>query len=165
MAIVQQPYWTLSVGFQDRDLNKGSIQFYVADSVLIADLITNLSTIIIPRISILSDAVVTGWSLNRAAFENAPGVAAEASDVERKGIFGFLAENGRPMTIQLPSVKNTLVVDGTDVLDKANVLVSQFIDMMLNGVVLGTGRPLSVTGSPISISTGAYKKHRGSKRG
>jgi hypothetical protein len=165
MALVLQPYWTLSLSFKDRDQNKGSIQFYIANSVLIADIITSLSTIIIPRVSALSDATLVGWTLNRSAYEDAAPLAAEASDVEKKGMFLFIAANGRPVTLQLPSIKNTLVVDRTDVLNTADLIVSQFIDMVINGVVLGTGRPTSVTGSDITIFNQAYKKHRGSKRG
>jgi hypothetical protein len=165
VAIVQEPFWTLTVSFQDRDLNKGSVQFYIANTVLIADIITNLNTIIIPRISALSDATVTGWTLNRSAYEDAPALAGEASDVERKGTFNFRAANNRPVTLQIPSFKNTLVVDRTNQIATTDALVAQFIDMVINGVILGVVRPVSVTGSDVTSFVDAYKRHRASSKG
>lgn len=165
MAIVQEPFWTLTIALQDRDLNKGSVQLYVAATVLVADIITAMSTLIIPRITALSDAIVLGWSINRSAFENAPALAPETSDVERKGTFTFRTAANRPVTMQLPSVLNTLVIDRTNQLDLTNVSVLAFTNMIIDGAVLGSVRPVSVTGDDVTVLVNGYKRHRRSNAG
>jgi phospholipase/lecithinase/hemolysin len=165
MAITQNPYWTVNVSFQDRDMNKGSVQLYVAASVLVADLISSLGSTIIPAIQALSDATVTGWSISRTAQENAPSLAAETSDVERKGVFTFRGANNRPVTMQVPSIKNTLVVDRTNQINTADPVVTAFTEMVTNGTILGLTRPVTVTGSDVTVFVNAEKRHRGSARG
>ncbi len=165
MAITQNPFWTANISFQDRDLNKGSVQLNVAASVLVADLISALGTTIIPAVSALTDATLTGWSVTRTAQENSPSLAAETSDVERKGVFTFRGANNRPVTMQIPSIRNTLVIDRTNQINTADPAVAAFTAMIVDGAILGATRPVTVTGSDITVFVNAEKRHRGSSRG
>lgn len=165
MALVETGYQTLTLTFQDRDYNKGQIGFYVDNSVIIADILAAVDTIIVSRITALSDAVCIGWSISRGAIDNTPALAPEASDVERKGVFTFRGANNRPMSLQVPSIKNTLVIDRTNQINTADAAVAAFIGMMVDGTILGTVRPVTVTGADVTLFNSATKRHRASSKG
>lgn len=165
MAIVQEPFWTLTVSFQDRDLNKGSVQLYIAATVLLADIITAVTTLVLPRIAAISDATIIGWSVNRSAYENAVVLAPETSDVERKGTFTFRTDTNRPVTMQVPSIRNSMVTDRTNQILLNDSAVLSFTEMIIDGAILGAVRPVSVTGEDVTILVNAYKRHRRSQNG
>lgn len=165
MALFQNPFYTITVNFQDRDLNVGSTQIYVGNNVLVSEIITALDNIFVPGVTALSDATYIGWSISRGAVETTPALAPETSDVERKGIFTFVGANNRPVTMQIPSIKNTLVVDRTNKINATDAAVVAFTNLMVDGAVMGLARPVTVTGADIVRFKDAYKAHRGSSQG
>lgn len=165
MALQELPYWTLSLSFKDRDHNIGQVQMYVARTVLLADIVDALDATIIGRISALSDATLVGYSLATGSVDNVPALAAETSDVERKGVFTFRGANNRPVTLQIPSIRNSLVVDRTNTILATDAAVAAFTGMMTDGAVLGAVRPITVTGSDVVTFVQALKRHRASSKG
>lgn len=165
MALVPSDYRYLTITFQDRDNNKGSVEFRVDAAVDIADLYAAIPATFIPVVSALSDAVVVGWTISQRATETAPATAPEASDVERKGVFSFADADGRPVIASIPSVLNTLVVDGTNVLNASATAVADFIDLMTDGAVLGTLQPVSTAGVDVTRFIKGVKTHRKSSKG
>lgn len=165
MALVASAFRYLTLTFQDRDNNKGSVEFRVDATVDIADLYAAIPATIVPAVAALSDAVLVGWTIAQRATETAPATAAEASDVERKGVFSFADADGRPVIVSVPSVLNTLVVDGTNVLNTAATAVADFIDLMTDGAVLGALQPISTAGEDVTRFVKAVKTHRKSSKG
>jgi hypothetical protein len=166
MAFTRQPTYCLTLSFIDRDKNKGSTEFFVDTVNTVLEIITALEATIIPAVQALSDAVITGWSINSTSTDLAPAVPAETSDVERKGVFVFQAANGASYTLQIPSIKNTLVIDGTNVIDQANAAVTTFVDMVVSDVLLALVRPRTYLGSDIArLFSTPNKKHRKSGKG
>ena len=166
MALTRNPTYCLTLSFIDRDKNRGSTEFFVDTANTVVEIIAALDVTIIPAVQALSDAVITGWSINSAAVDLAPATPAETSDVERKGIFPFQAANGASYTLQIPSIKNTLVIDGTNVIDLANAAVTTFVDMVVSDAILALVRPRSYLGSDIGrLYSTPTKKHRKSSKG
>lgn len=165
MALFTNPFYTVTVNFQDRDLNVGSTQIYVGQNVLVSEIITALDNIFVPKVTALSDATYIGWSVSRGATETTPTLAPETSDVERKGVFTFVGSNNRPVAMQIPSIKNSLVVDGTNKLNRTDTAVTAFTTLMVDGTIMGIARPVTVTGADIVRFKDAYKGHRGSNQG
>jgi hypothetical protein len=150
----------------DRDQNKSTTEFFVDTANTILEVITAIETYIVPRVSALSDAVCTGWSINSAAVDATPATPAETSDVERKGIFPFQAANGASYTLQIPSIKNTLVVDGSNAILTTQTDVANFIELVTSPTLLALVRPTTYLGSDIArLASVPTKKHRRSSRG
>lgn len=166
MAYTRSTTYVVTLTFQDRDNNKATTQFYTSTANLVLEVITAIEATIIPTIAALSDAVIIGWTISSAAEDLAPVIAPETSDVERKAVFSFRAENGASYVIQVPSVKNTLVVDGTNVLDVNNAVVAAFRDMVVSDAILALIRPRTYLGGDITqLQRTPYKMHRASRRG
>lgn len=164
MAMIQDPWYTYTVSFRDRDNNTAGMSFKIATTALVADVTAAFGTTLAGAIAALSDAVVTGWSLSISARENALATAVESSDVERKGSFSFLDASGFPVIVQLPSIKNILVQDGSQAIDLTNVAVLAFVNLFVTGI-LGIIRPVSQAGVDVTALKSARKVHRSSARG
>jgi hypothetical protein len=166
MAFTRNPTYCLTLSFIDRDKNKGSTEFFVDTVNTVVEITTALEATIIPTVQALSDAVITGWSISSAAVDLASAAPAETSDVERKGIFPFQAASGANYTMQIPSIKNTLVIDGTNVIDQTNAAVSTFVGMVISNAMLALVRPRTYLGSDVTrLQSTPTKKHRKSSKG
>lgn len=166
MALVRHPTYSLTVSWKDRDNNKATTVFNVDTVNTMVEMTLALEGTIIPAMQALSDAVVTGWSINSAAVDTAILVAPEISDVERKGVFSFAAENGSTYLINIPSIKNTLVVDDTNVIDRSAAPVIAFVDMVISDTILALVRPRTYVGNDITrLLSVPKKKHRNNPRG
>jgi len=164
MAFVADPYFTFTVSFIDRDGNTGSTSMKIADTVAAADIVDAFDTTIAAGIGAMSDAVVTGYTLTQSSQDPAYATPAEASDVERKGTFSFRDSGNNPVVVSIPSVKNTLVVDGTQVINTADTAVSTFVNLFITGV-LGAVRPISHAGLDVVRLKSAKKVHHKSSKG
>lgn len=115
-------------------------------------------------IEAMSDAVLVGALLTIPFdVDPAPGVAAETSDVERKGVVTFQTSARTPAKYEIPSIRNTLVVDGTNILDANAAAVIAYIGLMVNGA--SGVNPVSGAGLDLIRLHSARKIHRGSRRG
>lgn len=164
MAITTDAYWNLGLTFQDRDKNTSQMQLLLPDGIVIADVVAAIDGTFGALVGALSDAVLIGYSFSRGGFDYAAAQAPETSDVERKGSFSFRADNGQILRVTVPSIKNTLVVDGTNKINEADAAVAAFIDYVLNGVVGVLAPTTNAGGNPTQIVK-AEKTHRGSSRG
>jgi len=165
MALVQNDYYLLTATVQDRENNKSDVSFRVDLALDITDLLTAIPTTFIPLIDALTDGVIVGWGLSLGAIETAPAAAPSTSDVERKGTFMFRDTAGRPVTVQVPSISNALVVAGDNALDLTATAVDNFIDAMVGGTIFGALAPQSAAGNDISRFIDARKRHRKSSKG
>lgn len=168
MALVGTATYSVVISMVDRDNNKSTLGVSYPSGNTIANITSEVTGSLIPAIEGISDAVVSGFSIATGASETDPAVLAgapETSDVERKGSFVFRAANGATMALEVPSVRNTLVVDGTNVLDKNDADVAAFIAAFLTAGVDGLA-PSSYLGSALVALEGAPKKiHRKSRKG
>lgn len=166
MAIEAAPTYSVSVTLVDRDKNRSSVSFHVPNSVTVGALATQMGDSLIPAIQGISDAVVESWSITQSATDHAAAsLAPESSDVERKGVFSFRADNGAPFVCQVPSIKNTVVIDETNIIDRANTAVAAFITAVTDPGLLELGKPSTYLGADIIQLDKARKTHRGSGRG
>jgi len=167
MALVAEPRYVVTATFKDRDNNKSSFGF---------NLLSSLSNLQVEEAALdialaaaaVSNALLIGLGINRNYVETANIAlqAPEASDVERKAVYVFQTEEGQVVTVQIPSVDNTLVIDGSNILNPAAAAVVAFSTLFLD-TGLGVGNsPITVSGEDItSLKTPAYKRHRRSSKG
>lgn len=167
MALTLNPVYYITVSFKDRDGNISGVSVYYPSSNTLSNVTAEVAGTLIPALQGISDAVVVGFSTSLASLETDPllTTAPETSDVERKAVFQFKADNGGKMKIEIPSVKNSLVVDNTNVLNSADPLVAAVITAFTSAGLDGLA-PHSYLGSPIVETVGApHKIHRKSSKG
>lgn len=167
MAVTQSPTYNVSISFIDRDKNRSNISFHVpVGDTTVGALAADIEAGLIPALQAISDAQINGWSIALTASERALiSPPAESSDVERKGVFSFRASDGSVYTCQVPSIKNTLVIDETNIVNRADPLVGAFIDAITDPAVLQLGKPSTYLGADLVNFEKARKMHRGSSRG
>lgn len=165
MALVTDPTMTLTISTMDRDRNTSQIGFNINNGGTLAIIELAITSQIIPKVAAIMDCAVTGYTITTGAHDHSPAMPPESSDVERKGVFSFRAANGSSYVVAVPSIKNTLVIDETNVIDKVQADVAAFIAMVLDGAVLGIAHPVTYLGSDIVSIVKGVKNHRGSGRG
>lgn len=167
MAIVRSSVYNITITGVDRDKNRGSIQFYVDTGNTILEVVTAISTTIIPRVQAISDMLITGWTISSVAEESdLSAQAPESSDVERKGVFSFGCSDGTTMVLQVPSFLNTLVIDGTNTINTTAAAVTNFTEMVISDAVLALVRPRNYRGVDAnSVVKAPYKRHRRNSKG
>lgn len=165
MALTSSPVINVTISLIDRDRNKSTIGFHVLAGIALGALETAITGTMIPAIEGVSDAVVSGYTISATAEDLAPALAPETSDVERKGVFSFKADDSASYVIGVPSIKNTVVIDETNKIDKANTDVDTFIQMVLDPSILDLAHPVTYLGSDITTLGKAEKRHRGSSHG
>lgn len=168
MALTQQAFYDVSFSFVDRDRNRSNTSIRLLSSLNISAA-TTAAQAIGTRLAAISDAVLDvmnitlGFADPDIGFADAP----ETADVERKGVFVFTDATGtQKVTVQVPSIKNTLVVDGTNVINPADAAVIALVDAFIN-TALGAGNsPVTVAGVDLTKQLGTGKKtHRASSKG
>lgn len=165
MPLVASPVWSVSVGFQDRDQNISATTVNYSSATSVTDLITEVEDVLIPALQGISNASVISYRISLGANDLDAPVAAEASDIERKAVFQFQAANGAKTKIEVPSVNNSLVVDGTNILDLSNPAVTAVRDAF---IVAGADadQPTTSLGAVVTRMFGIpHKIHRGSSKG
>lgn len=164
MPLTVGPVYDVTVSLVDRDRNVSTITTHIPSAMDIADIQTAIASTLIPGILGISDALVKSWSITRSAVDDtAASDAPETSDVERKGVFSFRADDGSAYVINVPSIKNTVVIDRTNLINIGDTAVAAFIAAIVTG---GTGAaPSSYLASDILLLDHARKMHRGSRRG
>lgn len=162
-----EPYTTyrVSVSMRDRDNNISNVGFNYPAANTIGNVEAELTGTVIPAIAAISDAVVVGYSINYGAGDDVAPVAPETSDVERKGVFTFRVDNGQVVKYEVPSIRNTLVVDGTNVLNPADAAVIAFIAAITSPGIEGLQPVSNVGGLIVSQASPARKMHRRSSKG
>jgi hypothetical protein len=162
MALTLGTVWNVDVTLRDRDRNDGSISVHVPGATAEADLIDYVEDVLIPAVNALSDAEVIGYSIGKTASDPVAATPAEASDVERKGVFTFRDAEGFTVTVSVPSIMNTLVVDNTNQI-QATGAPADFVTAMVtgaDGVAASTRRGIDLT-----ALAAAKKTHRKSSKG
>jgi hypothetical protein len=162
MALTTSPTMAVTISVMDRDRNTSTLGFYVVNGGLLSVIEAAITGTMIPAIQAIMDCVVTAYTITTGAEDHTPVLPGETSDVERKGVFSFRAANGASYVIAVPSIKNTMVVDETNKINKVDTAIAAFIDMILTGSVLGIAHPVTYLGSDIVSLEKAVKTHRGS---
>lgn len=166
MAFVAAGTQAMNVTFEDRDLNTSVVSFFVPSAVVTADVNTFATGDLVTTLGGLSDAFIRRVTVTRS-FENDTYVQPpESCDIERKGMFSWRASDRTTSKNEIPSIKNTLVIDGTNNLNIADPLVSAFIAMMVDAGLLdvyglGNYRGVKITGT----ASAPRKIHRASSKG
>lgn len=168
MALVNDTYWVASVSFKDRDDNKSGFSFYLPAALDYAAA-SAAAVFIAQAADAISNAVLYSLSLTQTQYDAVAALAAapEESDVERKGVFQFAtAQRGIKTKVEVPSIINTLVVDGSNVLNLADPTVAAFQAAFLNTGLGANNSPITLGGVDITGAFGTpYKMHRGSSKG
>ena len=165
MSLDRRPVYGLNFTVQDRDKNNSTVGFFVDTVNTIAEIELAATTYYIPDLQALTDGVVKSWSVTSIWEESALALAPETSDVERKGVFSFRASNGAAFTMSIPSIKNTKVIDRSNIVNAADTDVAKFISDMLSSGLLALVRPRTYLGADLASFDKAEKHHRGSTRG
>ena len=166
MAFVAAGTQAMNVTFEDRDLNPSTVSFFVPSAVVTADVNTFATTTLPTTLGALSDAYIRRITVTRS-FENDTYVQPpESCDIERKGMFSWRAQDRTTSKNEIPSIKNTLVVDGSNILNIADPLVSAFLAMMVDAGLLdvyglGNYRGVKIVGT----ASAPRKIHRASSKG
>lgn len=167
MAFTSDATWAASGTFQDRDRNTASMSIRLPGALTFAQAET-AALAVFNAAAAISDAIFYDYNLSRGAmdFAQLTALAPETADVERKGVFQCRAANGQTVKFEVPSIKNTLVVDGTNVLLASDTDVAAFI-AVLQDTGLGAGNsPVTNAGSDLVANVGTpHKIHRKSSKG
>jgi hypothetical protein len=168
VALTQQGFMTLNVRFMDRDRNTSTVGFRFSALADLTAFIAAVPATLIPALGAISDAEIVGWSLAQGAVDpDVPGVTvpAETSDVERKGVWSLKTDNGYPVVLEIPSIDNTLVIDGSNLINRSAAAVIAFENILNGTVLLGTSNLVSNRDEEVNQVVKAEKRHRGSTRG
>lgn len=151
--------WGVSATFKDRDGNVSSVQTYYPGGNIFAD-VEAAALVFANSAASLSDCVVTQYSASKVWLNDQAAVTIppEIADVERKGFFSFQLSDTRQTSLSIPGIKNTLVIDGTNQINRADVAVAAFI------AALEAGTTDSI-GTDVVRVLKAEKRHRGSRKG
>lgn len=167
MAMVTNAFWWVAASFKDRDDNYSSLSFKLPAALSDTEAVT-AALVVINAADALSDAVLTGYTISRGSVDHvaiATG-APETSDVERKGVFVWRADNGQTVKIEVPSILNTLVVDGTNVIAPTDAAVLAFVNGVINTGIGAGNSPITNAGASLVALTEPGKKvHRKSSKG
>lgn len=165
MALTTDPTFNVTVGVRDRDNNYRTVSASYPSTNTIDNVTDEVTGSLIPAIQGATDGVVVGYTISLGAYDYAAPEAGESSDVERKGVFGFRANNGQTMKIEIPSIKNTLVVDGTNVLDITDPLVLAVEAAYMTAGLDGLAATTSIGGVLAAREGVPHKIHRRSSKG
>lgn len=148
----------VTINVEDRDRNVGKCTFYFPPTMTVIDLVAAAAQAE-AVVATLSNGNIIGGSISIPLIQSAaPSTPPEESDVERKGVLTFLTDNpASTAKIEIPSLDNAVVVDGTDVISSvsANALLTALVSLnAMNGV-----------GFDLVSLKSAYKRHRRSSRG
>ena len=165
MALVERSYQLLTIQMRDRDLNKSSVELRFSALLDLTDFLAAIPTVVVAALAGISDAVVVGWTLTRQAVDSAPALPGEASDVERKGVFSALTDNGHTVTVSVPSILNTKVIDRTNQINLADAAVITFTNILDGTTLLDTAFMVSNRDEPVIEVIKGEKHHRASSKG
>lgn len=168
MALASTPNWEVSVTVADRDKNLRTFGFNLPSALTFAAATAAAEAIITAAATLINGVVVRYGMLGGKYETSYPGtLPPEESDTERKGVFVFnTTVFGQHVKVELPSIDNAYVVDGSNIIDQADADVAAFVAAMID-TGLGAGNsPVSATGADITGLFGAPKKmHRKSGKG
>lgn len=165
MALTERSYQTLTLNLRDRDLNNASVEMRFSALLDLTDFLLAIPTTVVAALAGISDAVVTSWTLTRQAVDPVAGLAAETSDVERKGVFSLLTDNGHTVVVSVPSIRNTMVIDRTNQINLADAAVIAFTNILTGVTLLDTAFMVSNRDEAVETVIKGEKVHRGSSKG
>lgn len=166
MAWVQETAKSVTYQFRDLDGNPGTLTLYAPNDVLQADIDLWAQGTGYTTVLALTNASIVGYTTSGAWRQDAPQAAIEASDVQRKGKFSMRVQGGGTSIFSVPSIKNELVVNGTNVLNPTDPAVVAMVNMLQDtGLfdVFGLG---NYRGDKlITLARAPYKAHSASSEG
>jgi len=161
MALVQDSAWSAIVSFTDNDANIARFGLNVIGTDDYDAAYTKVSAVATAAAA-LSNGQIYSISLSKGAFEDALNYAtiSESSDVERKLVVQMRGDDPNIKTkIEVPSVNNAFIVDGSNVADVNNATVAALVTALVANAVTNRGEALTmVQGVP-------HKIHRKSSKG
>lgn len=158
MALQNTPTAKLVFQYRDGTGSRGSTIVHVPYATLAAAAIAAADGIA-AAMTALSDAVIEGYSLSYAKFEDTPATPDPASRVEEKGFFSWRTANARSSTFTIPAIKDSLLTPSGKI-DPADPLVAALVS-----VVTGVGAIFAgADGSDITALLRAYQKFNKSTR-
>ncbi len=165
LVLGQKPI-SVTIQLEDRDKNRSGVTLYYPSDTELTELVAIVAGAE-AAIGLISNANIVGASINLPLVQNTINVTApEESDVERKGVFSFATTNPASYAkIEIPSVDNALVVDGTNVLDASSAAVAAVIALFRFGVPGFAAPATNGVGFDITDFRSAYKRHRRSGKG
>lgn len=166
MALIVAPVKTINITLQDRNNNKSTLTFYTPTAVVTEDVTTFITGTLIPNINAISNATVVGWSVSQGAYDDVGDNIDLASDVERKMSVSFATEDRSTMSLEVPSLKQSLVVKDTNVVNSADAGVTAFLNMIVDDGLFDTYGMGNFRGARlIAVKTPPMQTHRKSSKG
>jgi hypothetical protein len=166
MAFVPAGTQVISVTFEDRDVNQSTTQFFVPAAAVAADVATFARGTLVTNLAAISDASIRRVTIHQTYDNDSFVLPPETCDIERKGLFSWRASDRTRSKTEIPSIKNTLVLDKTNNILTSDPAVAAFIAMMVDtGLfdVYGMGNYRGV--KLVDTITAPRKIHRGSNEG
>lgn len=156
MALVALPY-VASYTFRDNNGKESTSQLQIQSTAAPAAAIANAAQIA-TGLQALSNATLVRYSVSRVFEETEPASPVAESEVERKLVMVYKANNRQTVIVTVPSPIFGLELPGTNVINYSNATFSVVNGFLLNGV---DGVPfVSNANSPISSFQQAYIVHR-----
>lgn len=168
MATVLRPRVTFSVPFTDNDNNTVVKDFNIPfPDVASLIQLPVYGDLMIDALAAISDARIDGYSA-RVNFDIDPPFndgLNENSEVSRKAVFTFETVEKTTARFEIPSVRNSLVIDGTNTIDRNNLLIAAFTAIVLNGTFGPNNGIVTGAGLQLEELKRVFKAHRNSSDG
>lgn len=158
MAFTNRPTAQLVFGLIDASGSKATMRLHVPYATLAAVAIA-AADVLRPLIAAMTDCTVVSQSLTYSTVDTAPGAPVAGSRVEEKGVFGFRLANGLPTRIEVPAIKDSMLLQ-SGAINTADLAVFAFIEAITAVDAVFSG----ADGSDITALTSAYQKFRNSSR-
>lgn len=166
MAFAQEGATRINFKFQDRDKNTATLTCYAPDAVLQEDVVTWATTVGGPTLQAVSDATIVTISIVQDFSDAAAAQAVEGSDVERKMRVTFPVAGSKPSVFSIPSVLNTKVIDGSNIINTADSAVIAVLAMFEDTGLFDTVGLGNYRGEPLlTHEVAPVKVHRKSDKG
>lgn len=136
MAWVASGATVITASLIDWNNNRSTVEVHAPAAVVGESVDTWAKGGFVTLLEALSDAVVTNVSVQKGFYNDAAAAAPNSSNVERKGSFVFRDENNGTMTVQIPSIKQTLVLQGTNYLE--GTAVTNFVNAVVDNSIWDT---------------------------
>lgn len=158
---------TLQYTVEDEKGDKSTVAINLPDDLTLAQVV-EFSDEFAPILDAVTGCVIRSVSLSSgiALPAGLAGAATDGSRVEAGARFIFETENGYTTAVRIPGIPESMIVDGSRLVDQANASVIAFINAMEAGIAVtgGTAEPSDYREDDIVDTLSAVESFQRSRR-
>lgn len=160
MARTAENVWLVSYTFRDNNNKTATCGVSYAGAMTFAEVELAAEALAVD-LDAISSAALDRYGIVRRYVEGTPATPPADSEVERKLIVSLGTATHRGVSsIEVPSPVFTIEINGTDVVDPANALVTALISELTAGLLLPGNGPVTWFGADLTRAEPPYIDHR-----